>query len=197
MDKQVQLAMAKWPDVPHCYGWLGLDARGAWRMRDQRAQELGLLGNKITNAALRGFINRNYLADDQGRYYFQNGPQRVYVELQSTPYIAYSDPQRGWVLHTGQVVKKCEAVWMTPDGNLVLKSGDVLAQIDDRDMSDALACIYVDGQQASDQQVLDSLKSEQPHAALTFLFRQHVISIGLASLAELANRHPFVMHPRP
>ncbi|MEG1326098.1 MAG: DUF2946 family protein, partial [Janthinobacterium sp.] len=34
MDDLVKQALAKWPNVPHCYGWLGLDARGHWRMRD-------------------------------------------------------------------------------------------------------------------------------------------------------------------
>ena len=33
--------MAKWPNVPHCYGWLGLDARGHWFMLDDRTQALG------------------------------------------------------------------------------------------------------------------------------------------------------------
>ncbi|MCD6666313.1 MAG: DUF2946 family protein, partial [Hydrogenophaga sp.] len=28
MDEIVKAAMAKWPQVPACYGWLGLDARG-------------------------------------------------------------------------------------------------------------------------------------------------------------------------
>ena len=28
MDDIVKQAMAKWPNVPHCYGWLALDARG-------------------------------------------------------------------------------------------------------------------------------------------------------------------------
>ncbi len=27
MDEIVRQAMAKWPSVPHCYGWLALDAR--------------------------------------------------------------------------------------------------------------------------------------------------------------------------
>ena len=29
MDDIVKQAMAKWPNVPHCYGWLALDARGS------------------------------------------------------------------------------------------------------------------------------------------------------------------------
>ncbi|MFB0914815.1 MAG: DUF2946 family protein, partial [Burkholderiaceae bacterium] len=28
MDDLVKQAMAKWPNVPNCFGWLGLSARG-------------------------------------------------------------------------------------------------------------------------------------------------------------------------
>ncbi len=28
MDDIVKAAIAKWPNVPNCFGWLGLDARG-------------------------------------------------------------------------------------------------------------------------------------------------------------------------
>lgn len=38
MDDIVKQALAKWPNVPDCYGWLGLDARGRWFMRDDAAQ---------------------------------------------------------------------------------------------------------------------------------------------------------------
>ena len=41
MDDIVKQALAKWPAVPHCYGWLGIDARGHWYMRDDRVQALG------------------------------------------------------------------------------------------------------------------------------------------------------------
>ena len=34
MDDIVKQALAKWPNVPNCYGRLGLDARGNWYMRD-------------------------------------------------------------------------------------------------------------------------------------------------------------------
>src|SRR5690348_9643954 len=62
MDDIVKQAMAKWPNVPHCYGWLALDARGAWRMRDEAAQRAQAPGDRLGNAALVGFINRNYAA---------------------------------------------------------------------------------------------------------------------------------------
>jgi Protein of unknown function (DUF2946) len=103
MDDIVKQAMVKWPNVPHCYGWLGLDERGEWYMRDDRVQALGgfkeactrgdkaAKGSRLTHEKLIAFINRNYLSetDAQGRvhWFFQNGPQRVYVELASTPYV--------------------------------------------------------------------------------------------------------------
>lgn len=87
MDDIVKAALAKWPNVPHCTGWLLLDRRGQWRMRDEGAQARGELGTPIRHAALIGFIERNYEADERGRWYFQNGPQRVFVELAYTPWI--------------------------------------------------------------------------------------------------------------
>lgn len=87
MDDIVKAALAKWPNVPHCTGWLLLDRRGQWRMRDEGAQARGELGTPIRHAALVGFIERNYECDDSGCWYFQNGPQRVYVELGYTPWV--------------------------------------------------------------------------------------------------------------
>lgn len=87
MDEIVRQALAKWPNVPHCTGWLLLDRRGQWRMRDAAAQAAGELGTPIRHEALLGFINRNYESDADGQWFFQNGPQRVYVELAYTPWI--------------------------------------------------------------------------------------------------------------
>lgn len=95
MDEIVRQALAKWPNVPHCYGWLGLDARGNWYLRDDRAQALGgfasglagARGSLLRHDKLIAFIERNYAADEAGQWFFQNGPQRVYVELEVTPWI--------------------------------------------------------------------------------------------------------------
>ena len=85
MDDLVLQAMAKWPNVPDCYGWLGLDARGDWYMRDDQTQAQGSFtqskGSRLTHDKLIAFIGRNYTCDKQGQWYFQNGPQRVYVAL--------------------------------------------------------------------------------------------------------------------
>jgi len=95
MDDIVKQAMAKWPNVPDCYGWLGLDARGNWYLRDDGVQLLGgfasgvpgAKGSRLSHEKLIDFIQRNYSADTQGQWFFQNGPQRVYVELEATPQV--------------------------------------------------------------------------------------------------------------
>jgi hypothetical protein len=87
--------MAKWPNVPDCYGWLGLDGRGNWYMRDERSQACGAFDSKQPGAKgsllqhdkLIEFIGRNYTADALGQWFFQNGPQRVFVELQVAPLV--------------------------------------------------------------------------------------------------------------
>ena len=92
MDEQVLRSLIKWPNVPHCFGWLALDRRGQWRMRDEYAQTNQLPGNAIQHVALSEFISRNYAHDSLGRYFFQNGPQRVFITLDATPWIARMIP---------------------------------------------------------------------------------------------------------
>ena len=91
MDDIVAAALAKWPHVPHCHGWLGLDARGDWYLRDDRTQAAGPFpaskGSRLEHVGLREFIERNYACDDRGAWFFQNGPQRVYVELEAAPWV--------------------------------------------------------------------------------------------------------------
>lgn len=105
MDDIVKAAMAKWPHVPNCFGWLGLDARGNWYMRDDRVQAAGPFpdskGSLLRHEKLIDFIQRNYAPDDEGQWYFQNGPQRVYVELEATPWVWRLQPDGQVVSHTG------------------------------------------------------------------------------------------------
>lgn len=101
MDEQVLRSLIKWPNVPDCYGWLGLDRRGQWRMRDEFAQQNHLSGQVITHPMLNEFIARNYACDQLGRFFFQNGPQKVFVNLDATPWVARIIPnQEGLTLVT-------------------------------------------------------------------------------------------------
>jgi hypothetical protein len=106
MEDIVRQAMAKWPNVPHCWGWLGLDARGNWYMRDDRAQAAGPFpqskGSLLKHEKLIDFIARNYERDERGQWFFQNGPQRVYVELEVTPWVWRLGEGFAVTTHTGR-----------------------------------------------------------------------------------------------
>lgn len=125
MDDIVRQAIAKWPNVPHCFGWLGLDARGNWYMRDDRTQAAGSFphskGSLLKHEKLIDFIQRNYECDEAGQWFFQNGPQRVYVELEATPFVWRIGP--GFIVnaHTGQPARPQRAV-MDEQGRLYLQT---------------------------------------------------------------------------
>jgi len=87
MDQSVLDAVKKWPDVPAVFGWLSLTARGEWRLHPLGDAQHGGPGQGITNTQILGFIGRNYAGQPDGAWYFQNGPQRVYIELENTPHI--------------------------------------------------------------------------------------------------------------
>ena len=123
MDPIVARAMARWPNVPAVYGWLSLDRRGNWRIK----------GERITNHALREFIARNYESDSAGRWYFQNGPQRVYVTLAYTPLIIHYEGD--------SLVDHCahpfvaEAQYVDDEGSVLMKGARAVALLDDRDLA--------------------------------------------------------------
>ena len=79
MDDIVKQALLKWPNVPDCYGWLGLDARGNWYMRDDATQALGgfasgdarTKGSLLKHDKLIDFIGRNYACDGAGQCIFK------------------------------------------------------------------------------------------------------------------------------
>jgi hypothetical protein len=195
MDDIVKQAMAKWPNVPYCYGWLALDARGTWRMRDEAAQRANAPGDKLTNAALVGFIARNYLSDERGCWYFQNGPQRVYINLETTPFIARTDPAQGFVLHTGQPLGAPEEAFMTDTGGIVLCAGGTVAQVDDRDAAQLLQAFELDGRPAADEDVMAWLEGGAGDLALRWQDRR--IAIGRLTADEVPARFGFVRRPAP
>ncbi len=212
MDEIVKQAMAKWPDVPHCFAWLVLDARGNWRMRDDRAQALGQAGDRIRNASLQNFINRNYVNDAQGRWFFQNGPQRVYVDLEICPHVCRTDPQLGMVLHTGERMWQPDSVMLTAEGDLVFggkvpgnnephrngERGDGVercAALDNRDLDQGLALLRIDGR-APDETTLAEWMAGTHDAALMLDWNGQQLPVQRLLRAELPARFHFVARPR-
>jgi hypothetical protein len=123
MDAAVVRSLAKWPDVPAVYGWLELDRRGNWLIR----------GERIQNMALREFIGRNYAADPLGRWYFQNGPQRVYVKLAYTPRVVHyeGDALRD---QCGNAFQPAELL-VDDEGSVLMRDAQGVALLDDRDLA--------------------------------------------------------------
>ncbi len=129
MDDIVKAALAKWPNVPDCYGWLGLDARGNWFMRDDAAQAAGPFaggnaqskGSQLRHDKLIEFIGRNYDQDASGQWFFQNGPQRVYVELEATPMIWRVADDFSVTAHTGEPAR-LQRCFTDEHGRLYLES---------------------------------------------------------------------------
>ena len=137
MDDIVKQALAKWPNVPDCYGWLGLDARGRWFMRDDAAQAAGDFpqsrGSWLRHEKLIDFIGRNYESDDEGRWFFQNGPQRVYVELECTPWVWQVLPDYRLQSHTGLQTSAGECL-LDEEGRLYIASPQGLGLVHSQDM---------------------------------------------------------------
>ena len=133
MDELVLRGMAKWPNVPAVYGWLELDRRGDWRLK----------GEAITNATVVAFINRNYERDADGRWYFQNGPQRVYVTLEYTPVVYRVTSGAGAPLaletHAGQPVAAVKAAFIDEAGALLVETEHGVGAVHDRDLSAMLS----------------------------------------------------------
>ncbi|HET8870804.1 MAG TPA: DUF2946 family protein [Aquabacterium sp.] len=128
MDEIVKAALKKWPNVPHCYGWLGLDARGDWYLRDEPTQAAGPFpeskGSRVVHDKLKDFIHRNYEHDAKGAWFFQNGPQRVYVALERAPFVlgVQRDPDGNFEVftHTGRRVIDVRSSWIDEAGHLYL-----------------------------------------------------------------------------
>ncbi len=193
MDEIVKQAMAKWPSVPHCYGWLALDARGAFRMRDEAAQQAKLPGDIIRHSALLAFIYRNYTHDERGAWFFQNGPQRVYVDLEATPFIARTDPVHQFVLHDGEVMSGIDQVCLTEQGQLMLSNGLQIATLDDRDLAQCLPLLKIQGRVIDDEQLVNWLAS--PNGDLSLSTLQRDVPVRWVHSDRLASSFGFIRRP--
>jgi len=128
VDEIVARALAKWPGVPDVFGWLSLDRRGQWLLRKPAGGR-----EAIANAALCEFIARNYSCDPLGRWFFQNGPQRVFVRLAYTPLVVRTRDS-AFVDHCGRDFES-RAAMLDEEGSLLLQGRDSVALLDYRDLA--------------------------------------------------------------
>ena len=190
MDEIVFRAMAKWPKVPAVYGWLSLDRRGRWRLR----------GETLSHAATVRFISRNYASDERGRWYFQNGPQRVYVGLDYTPLVLSLDGDSRLQTHTGSRVRSLRAAALDDEGNLLLLCEHGPGVLDDRDLL-AASEGFVDarGRRCPDDRLEAALNDPEGIDRNSIWFRWRDLSAPLEALtrARAPSRFGYVAVPGP
>ncbi|MBL0166206.1 MAG: DUF2946 family protein [Propionivibrio sp.] len=179
--------MLRWPNVPACYGWLSLDRRGQWRMR----------GEPVTHAGLTNFLNRQYGHDEHGNYFIQNGPQRVFVELDYTPWVLRLNSENTLLTHTGDTVEDIRGAAFDEEGNLLLECMDGIALLCDRDLPALLACLrQTDGEAANDADLLAVLdQTPGTSSTLSLEWDGKLIPVGILRRQEVARRYGFVAVP--
>ena len=187
MDNSVIRAMARWPDVPSVYGWLALDRRGRWCLQ----------GAPVLHRGAIEFMNRNYGCTDAGLWYFQNGPQRVFVDLEYTPWILTLDGSRSLVDHTGRPVGELSGAWIDEEGNLLLMGERGIGLLCDRDLepvSDDLR--FADGSVCDEGGVARLIEGRTAHAERIY-FNWHGRPIEVATIRRERVPAEFGFMPRP
>lgn len=191
MDDLVLRGMAKWPNVPSVFGWLSLDRRGHWLLK----------GERVTNPGIAAFFGRNYGHDERGRWFLQNGPQRVYVALDYTPHIYRITSAPGAVLalasHSGTPVKTVRAAYIDDSGQLLLDTDLGIGLIHDADLETLVPRFSSAGGRVGETALaatLDALQAGQD-AALELSLEKSRISVSPVRATDVPARFGFV--PRP
>ena len=191
MDDLVLRGMAKWPNVPAVYGWLSLDRRGHWLLK----------GERIANPGIAAFFGRNYSHDDQGRWFFQNGPQRVYVALDYTPHVYRVTGLPGAPLtltsHSGAAAAEIHAACIDEAGQLLLDTDLGIGLVHDTDLEALLPRFTGPAGQPGEAALatmLDTLQAGNP-VALELDLGATRIPIRPIRAAEVPARFGFVARP--
>lgn len=94
-------------------------------------------GSRLVHEGLIAFIGRNYASDATGRWYFQNGPQRVFVELACSPWVWRIEPSGTVTSHNGQRPNQFLETLVDELGRLYLFTELGLGVVHSQDMDQA------------------------------------------------------------
>src|SRR5262245_55736841 len=189
--------MQKWPNVPNVYGWLKLDRRGHWLVKSRASVDAQPVFERISNAAVVEFIGRNYQADERGRWFFQNGPQRVFVTLEYTP-LVYRLRADGESLetHTAAVPSVVLRAWVDDARQLLPHTNLGPGVALDPELARLLEKITVTDGKPADDEAIESLAAGGAPALALALGRKRV-PLGSIAAADVAKRFRFEPAPRP
>jgi len=205
MDERVLQAKARWPNVPAAWGWLYLDRRGAWRLVDRGAPGFDPIrdgrGDPIRHEALIDFIARNYACLDNGSWFFQNGPQRVFVDLELAPNIWRLAPQPDGVVlvaHTGEIASRVERLGVDADGVVWAQTDLGPGAIDDRQLAALLDQVNDgDGPVEGDDPMEVGGSCDSTGSVVRVRFRGHSKPLPLTPFTQSAAlEFGFVRQPR-
>lgn len=185
MDASVIASVARWPNVPHVYGWLSLDRRGKWRLQD----------SPISHELTCEFIGRNYEHDERGAWFFQNGPQRVYIELAYTPWVLRFGNDRKLLTHTGLIVDNVQKALLDEEGNLLLVFERGVGLVDDRDLPTLLDRIHDAGGSTASESAITPLMKGKPNA-LWLSWQGRDLPLVPIRADEVALRYGFIATPQ-
>ena len=203
MDEIVARAMAKWPNVPAVYGWLALDRRGNWSLKSTAPAgpaDAAPQFERLTNPKVIEFIGSNYGHDEQGCWYFQNGPQRVYVRLDYAPlvYRVARVHSLTFETHTGVPCAALQAVWMDEAGDLLFVTEHGRGLLLDRDLPRGLEALsYADGHPLDEERLLALIAEGDDAAGVYFNTDAASLPLALMRSEDAPQRLGFVRVPRP
>jgi hypothetical protein len=194
MDEIVLRGMAKWPNVPSVYGWLSLDRRGQWLIK----------GERIPNPLVTDFIGRNYARDERGCWYFQNGPQRVFVNLEYAPFVLRavnreSDPLE-LRTHNGDPVARPNGVWVDEGGVVLLDNEHGVGTMHDHDLERLVPWLVDAAARPVEESALDGLMEALEHgraAALWLSIGGSKVKVEPIASGDVPQRFGFVAQPEP
>lgn len=188
MDEWVERALAKWPNVPALYGWLGLTRRGRWLIK----------GETISNPKIIRVINRNYAADEQGRWFFQNGPQRGYIKLEYAPLILRSENNGSLTTHTGVAVESAQGAYVDEEGSFILDTPLGAGLLSDHDLDWALDRLCVNGAPVTEAQLATALaQASGTTTELTLQVFNRELPVQRCDAQALGHALGFVREPAP
>jgi hypothetical protein len=161
---------------------LSLDRRGDWRLQ----------GERVTHRGLIEFMNRQYGSDESGRWFVQNGPQRVYVALAVTPWVFHRESE-AFVSHTGAPAGDIKAIYLDEEGSILLDTTLGIGLLDDRDLPAFLDQCRQDSNATVDEKKWLKMMSSEAIADITW----NRLPVQLIHSNDLAGRFNFQTNPQP